>query len=312
VIYDTFSVIGRVIAMQLGLPYVNVCAGHNVDPGRFVSELATDPRVDISPSCHRAVEVLRERYGVAVGSAFSYVSGLSPFLNVYCEPDRYLTEAERRVFEPVAFFGSLPSVAELEQSGGDGRPGAFGGDGRRLNVYISFGTVVWRYYREAALAALRSISASLAARPGVQAMVSLGRTELSADVVQELSRPNVSLASYVDQWRVLREADVFVTHNGMNSTHEAIFNRVPMISYPFFWDQPSLAAKCQAFGLSVPLVDVPRGPVSEGGVDLALDDLALNRARMCANLEDARRWELQVMAQRDAVAQRIIDLTKQS
>ena len=42
-----------------------------------------------------------------------------------------------------------------------------------------------------------------------------------------------------------READLFVTHHGLNSTHEAIFNRVPMLSYPFFWDQPGLAAECR-------------------------------------------------------------------
>src|SRR5438874_9661415 len=63
VIYDAFSVIGRVVATQLGLPHVNVCAGHNVEPARFADTLRTDPRVDVSPSCDRAVSVLRERYG---------------------------------------------------------------------------------------------------------------------------------------------------------------------------------------------------------------------------------------------------------
>ena len=56
----------------------------------------------------------------------------------------------------------------------------------------------------------------------------------------------------MDQWAVLGETDLFVTHHGLNSTHEAIFNRVPMLSYPFFWDQPGLAAKCQAFGIARP------------------------------------------------------------
>ena len=117
VVYDTFAVIGHVVGRLFGIPYVNVCAGHNMDPARFVPVLREDPRARISPNCQRAVEVLRERHGVEDASPFSYVSGLSPFLNVYCEPPQYLTEAERQVFEPVAFFGSLPPLEEIELRG---------------------------------------------------------------------------------------------------------------------------------------------------------------------------------------------------
>lgn len=36
VVYDTFAVVGRVVARLLGLPYVNVCANHNMDrPARW-------------------------------------------------------------------------------------------------------------------------------------------------------------------------------------------------------------------------------------------------------------------------------------
>jgi len=66
-------------------------------------------------------------------------------------------------------------------------------------------------------------------------------------------KPNVRVVEYADQWEALRESDVFITHHGLNSTHEAVFNRVPMISYPFFGDQPALAAKCRRFGSAVPL-----------------------------------------------------------
>ena len=64
VVYDTFAVIGRVVAQGLGIPGINVCAGHNVDPGRFLRELRADPRVAIAPACHAAVAQLRDRHGV--------------------------------------------------------------------------------------------------------------------------------------------------------------------------------------------------------------------------------------------------------
>ena len=108
--------IGHVVGRLLGIPYVNVCAGHNMDPARFVPVLREDPRARDLAELPACVEVLRERHGVDDASPFSYVSGLSPFLNVYCEPPQYLTETERQVFEPVAFFGSLPPLEEIDSA----------------------------------------------------------------------------------------------------------------------------------------------------------------------------------------------------
>jgi MGT family glycosyltransferase len=299
VIYDTFSVIGHVVGRMLGVPYVNVCAGHNMDPAEAVRKLSTDPRVSISPRCDEAVELLRARYGIADASPFSYLTGLSPFLNVYCEPPAYLTESERRAFEPVAFYGSLPPLEKID--GWDPQPSRDG----TLRIYVSFGTVVWRYWKDEALAALRCIADVVGELENARARISLGGREVDA---RALRRPNVSVEPYVDQWQALRDADVFITHQGMNSTHEAVFSRVPMISYPFFADQPGLAARCREFGIAVPLVAAPRGEVRRESVRDALAEVTGNRDAMLASLERARAWELEVMSDRDAVVRRIVDL----
>jgi MGT family glycosyltransferase len=299
VVYDTFSVIGHVVGRMLDVPYVNVCAGHNMNPAEAVRRLRTDPRVRISPRCRDAVELLRERYGVADASPFSYLSGVSPFLNVYCEPPAYLTEAERPVFEPLAFYGSLPPLEEVDGAGP--RPGR----DEALTIYVSFGTVVWRYWTDEALAALASISEAVAQLEEARAVISLGGADVDA---RSLTRPNVSVAPYVDQWEALRDADVFITHQGMNSTHEAIFNRVPMISYPFFADQPALAARCREFGVAVPLAATPRAKLRPRDVRRALDEVAANREAMLASLERARDWELEVIADRESVVRRILAL----
>jgi hypothetical protein len=99
-----------------------------------------------------------------------------------------------------------------------------------------------------------------------------------------------------------------ITHHGLNSTHEAIFHRVPMISYPFFWDQPALAARCQAFGLAVPLVAGQREPFGEIDVHAALDRLSAGEGAMQSALARAREWELAVMANRPAVLRQLVDL----
>ena len=308
VVYDTFAVVGRVAARLLGLPHVNVCAGHNMDPARFVPMFAAEPRVSISPACHRAVETLRG-LGIEDASPFSYLSGLSPHLNVYCEPAAWLTAAERQVFEPVVFYGSLPSADEIAARSEGVGPSPFGGSaGDQLRVYVSFGTIVWRYWAAEALEALAVIAAALARMPDACGLISLGGAKPGAAAVRALAKPNVAVADYIDQWRVLRDADVFVTHQGLNSTHEAIYNLVPMISYPFFSDQPTMAEKCRRLGLATPLSDSPRGAVTEEAVGAALARVAAERDSMRARLADAREWELDVIAGRDSVIERITAL----
>jgi len=105
IVHDTFAVIGHVVGRLMGVPYVNVCAGHDVQPGPFVATLQTDPRVLVSPECHAMVARLRERHGIADASPFFYVAAFSPLLNLYCEPPEYLPDHSRRTFEPLAFFG---------------------------------------------------------------------------------------------------------------------------------------------------------------------------------------------------------------
>jgi MGT family glycosyltransferase len=308
VIHDTFAVIGRVIATLLGVPRVNVCSGHNVAPARYLAALPQDPRVKVSLRCLDAVNLLRDSYGMTDASPFSYVSSISPHLNIYCEPPEFLDEEKRPPFEPIAFYGSLPSPEE--ENGGHRRGRAYfgSGGGRKFKLYISFGTIVWRYYAPDALRALTTLSAAIAERDDARAIISLGQAEIDRKAVAALTRPNVSVKSYVDQWKILQEADALVTHHGMNSTHEAIFHRVPMISYPFFWDQPELAEICLKLGLAIPLTGLPRGEFDGDRVRAALKRLADGRESMLAALSRAREWEQAVMDGRPAVHRRIMEL----
>ncbi len=78
-----------------------------------------------------------------------------------------------------------------------------------------------------------------------------------------------------------------------------------MISYPFFWDQPGLARKCQQFGVAVPLADTPRGAIGRADVDAAMERVLASREAMRKALEEAHGWERAVMANRSSVLRRI-------
>jgi hypothetical protein len=191
--------------------------------------------VRTSRACLDAVKILRETYGMTDVTPLSYVSSVSPDLNVYCDPPEFLERDERSAFEPPAFYGCLPSVQEQPEDGQGRTPWFRSGGGRETRVYISFGTVIWRYYAAEAARALDTIAASFAGSKELEAIISLGGTGVAGTIVARWIRPSVSVESYVDQWEVLREAGIFVTHHGTNSTHKAIFHQVPMISYPFLW-----------------------------------------------------------------------------
>ncbi|MDG0791547.1 hypothetical protein OMP38_12195 [Cohnella ginsengisoli] len=58
---------------------------------------------------------------------------------------------------------------------------------------------------------------------------------------------------YVPQLEMLRRADVFITHAGMNSVHEGLWHGVPLLMVSMGPDQPAVAARIKALGAGLRL-----------------------------------------------------------
>ena len=302
-VYDSFMVVAPLIAQRLNVPYVGMRAGHAQVPERAVAETRRDARVTTSAACLAAVEKLRREYGMVDASPFSYLAGMSPYLNLYGEPARFLSAEDRRAFEPIAFFGSL--APELREAASHERP--LSSASAKLRVCVAFGTVIWRYYAPVAVSAMATL-AEILAEYDANVLCSVGNHVISDDDRCRIERPHVRVASYVDQWGALKDADLLVTHHGLNSTHEAIFHQVPMLSYPFFGDQPAMAQCCQDLSLAGPLSDTPRAPLDAQAVRRAIEVVAAARATFAARLAEARAWEIEVIDGREAVVDRLLDL----
>jgi UDP:flavonoid glycosyltransferase YjiC (YdhE family) len=301
---DSFAIVGHVVARRLGVPHVNICAGHNVHPGRLPELLPSVPATSPSPACLDAARRLSDELEIALGDPFSYLCVPSRFLNVYCEPPEFLTPAARQAFEPIAFFGSVDAAGREREAGGD-RAFPEGPRGA-LRVYVSLGTVSWRYWPAEVEATLGSLAEALGAIGDARALLSLGgHADLDDRLASNLARPNVRVTQYVDQWRALKQADVFVTHHGLNSTHEAIYHRVPMLSCPILWDQSALARRCQELGVALPLMDAPRAALMPERLGAALGRLRADREELDRRLGVARGWEERVIAARAEVIRRI-------
>ncbi len=303
ILYETYSVIGPVVARSLGLPYVNVVPNHALVPARAAAQLRGEARVSTSAECWAAVERLREHHGMADANPFSYVEAFSPQLNLYPEPAEFLTAEDRPALEPLAFFGTLsPRLA------GPAEPRQPPQGAPRRRVLVSFGTIAWLYYSRQAFNALTALARESAELGDVDLVVSLGGHPAPAERLAQLDLPNVTVSESLDQWHELERADAFVTHHGINSTHEAIYQRVPMISYPLSGDQPLLAARCQELGLAVPLADQFRGELAPAALARALGRLEEDRAGYAERLEHARGWELRTIAGRGEALDRILEL----
>lgn len=300
VLYDTFAVVARAAAHVGKLPYVNLCAGHAADPAAIEADLRRNGFVKLSQRCLDSVKRLRDS-GIADAHPFMYVAHRSPHLNVYGEPRQFLEPPSRPA--PSEFFGSIPD--DWASKGAGEEPCFTSDDETKLRICVSFGTMIRRFFPEEARSALQVISNTVGRLPWVQAIVSLGGA--GANAVVESGGRNVVVRSWIDPWRVLRETDVLVTHHGLNSTHEAIVHRVPMLSYPFLWDQPGLARKCQTLGIALPLAPAVREPLTPRGVKRALETLAAGKP-LAKNIERVRGWELDAVARRDGVVRRILGL----
>lgn len=107
--------------------------------------------------------------------------------------------------------------------------------GTKPVVYISLGTVV--------KGAVSFFQNCLEAFRGehVEVIISAGQ---AFDVRKLKNVPsNVHIYKSVPQVEVLKMADVFVTHGGMNSVSEALVSGTPMVVIPFASDQP-VNARC--------------------------------------------------------------------
>jgi len=87
---------------------------------------------------------------------------------------------------------------------------------------------------------------------------------------------------------------------------------VPMLSYPFAWDQPGQAVVCQRMGVALPIVDRPMAPVSDEDVSRAMATFRERWPAMREALGRARATEVAVMEGRDGLFDRMLDMADPS
>ena len=91
--------------------------------------------------------------------------------------------------------------------------------------------------------------------------------------------PTVHVIHWAPQRAILREADLFITHAGLNSIREAIWEGVPMLAVPQAYDQRGCAARIVYHHLGERITGpVPATPVLAQMIDRLLGDATYRQA----------------------------------
>ncbi len=233
VIHDSLFGWGRLISQVLGLPSVNSStsfASTGKMPKMFgqtkmqkFKDLLTGGKY--IPTIKRKSRELAAQYNVPVPTIdqIFYQKGE---LNLVYISEEFQPDHHR--LQDHVFVG--PSIREKQADADfpfeqlNGRP----------LVYVSMGTVLQSHsFFHVCIGALAGLNC--------QVVMSVGK---QADLRQFADAPtNFIIRSYVPQLELLEHTSVFVTHGGMNSTMEALFNDVPLLVVPHAADQPMVAAR---------------------------------------------------------------------
>lgn len=244
IIHDSMFGCGHLIAQILKLPAINSCTSFAQDEKSFtrmlehLSKNIPEESIEKIKNDFQNLTIgIKEKYGVEIKSPYE----------VFCNPAPLTIVYTTREFQPFGdTFGETfkfvgPSISTpITKEGFD-----VTSIEEKSPIYISLGTVfneALDFYK-LCMKAFENSKHTL--------VMSIGnKTEIS-----DLGNipKNFIVKNYVPQTELLKYTKLFITHGGMNSTHEGIYNGVPLVVIPQSADQPVIAKQVESLGAGVKL-----------------------------------------------------------
>ena len=259
IVTDSMAAWGKAVALKLGIPFVisNTTFAFNRHSAKIMKQSFGEMlnMVLSMPKISKDIRRLQKR-GYQVRNVLDLIgSDESAHTVVYTSPE--FQPCSETFSDKFAFVG--PSVRPAA--------GMFEKTGEKL-VYISMGTVnndMMPLYR-------RCIEA-LGDTPW-QVVMSVG------DLVplEEFGTlpDNVAVYSHVDQIAVLEQADVFLSHCGMNSVSESLYFGVPLVMLPQTSEQKGVAERVKQLGAGL-MLDRTDAPAILDAIGAVLRDPAYEK-----------------------------------
>ncbi|MGQ7885837.1 macrolide family glycosyltransferase [Paenibacillus sp. WC2504] len=244
IIHDSMFGCGHLLAQILKLPAINSCTSFAQTKGSF-DKLVEQISAKIPPETSKSIDdkfqsltaKLREQYAVEIPSRYEVFCNPAPLTIVYTTRE---FQPYGAAFDPTYKFVGPSIASRVPQENFD--LAAIVG---KEPIYISLGTVFNQaidFYK---------LCFEALGNTGHTVVMSIGNRTQMADLGE--IPPNFIVKNYVPQTQLLPHTKLFITHGGMNSTHEGLYYGVPLIVIPQSADQPMVAAQVANIGAGMQL-----------------------------------------------------------
>jgi len=234
IVADSMAVWGKAVAMKLGIPFVSSTTtfAFNQHSAKIMKQSTGEllRMIFSMPKITRQIKRLQSE-GYPVKSILDIIQNDdATHTIVYTSPE--FQPCSETFSDKYAFVG--PSI----------RPATMTVEKKRDKlIYISMGTV-----NNAMMPLYRKCLSALA-DTDYQVILSVGNM-VSIDEFGELPE-NISVFPHVDQIAVLQQADVFLSHCGMNSVSESLYFGVPLVMLPQTTEQSGVAKRVCELGAGI-------------------------------------------------------------
>ncbi len=237
IIHDSMFGGGRILAKKLNKPAICSCTS-------FAMNRLPMPAHMFEPGFHPQLDNIYRELGEATTE---WEIEMPEIMDIFFKKESLNLVFTSSMFQPEAesfedsfkFIG--PSIAEREEK----LDFAIDDKGKSTTIYISMGTINNKcqdFYNKC-IEAFKG--------ENFKVVMSVGN---KTDIACMGDIPgNFIVRNYVSQLEVLKRADVFISHGGLNSVSEALYYGVPVISIPQANDQPMVTRQLVKLGAGVGL-----------------------------------------------------------
>ena len=246
IVADSMAVWGKIVALKLGIPFVSSTTtfAFNQHSARIMKQSLGQMfgMIFSMSKINKNIKRLQDK-GYPVKSVLDIIQNdNNTDTIVYTSPE--FQPCSETFSEKYVFVGpSIRPVENMIEKKSD-----------KL-IYISMGTVIndsTEFYKKC-IEAL--------ANTKYQVIMSVGNLINIEDL--GAVPDNITISRFVDQIAVLSQADVFLTHCGMNSVNESLYYKVPLVMFPQTSEQDGVTTRVEQLGASVRLKHINAKAIRE-------------------------------------------------